>query len=322
MIIMIYNVSTNFGNGNKQALQIIQELRNLEVHPEEEVIIDFRSYGENNPFSNLVIANTIRQFKQEHVNHMQMYPHSNTYLAHLGFYHMIGADYGKALGEAQPSRNYVPIRKIEFSGDFYQTIDKNAYDLAGLLYFDKDLQGFLQFIFIETIRNVYEHSGDQSVYVTAQKWPSFDLLEIAIADSGCGIAQSMKRRFPKYDDKKLMYLSCQPGISACSNYAYLERDDGWRNSGYGLYMLRKLAVAYGGSFLICSDKTALWQTSEGVKEIDTDYHGTALAIRIKTNTGLDFAKTRDTIVREGEAKAKQLRGAIQKASRSSGGRYF
>ena len=318
---MKYDVCTSFGNGNMEALSIIKEIAALEVPNDEEIIFDFRQYNENNPFSNLVIANAVRDCASHIEQRKRLLPHASNYLAHLGFYHMIGANYGKELGEATPNSNYVPITHIHFEGDFYRNIEKTSKDLAKLLFFDKGLETFLSYIFVETIRNVYEHSEDDSVYVAAQKWPRFGLLEIAIADSGCGIAHSLKRRFSKYDDKNLLYLSCQPGVSACSNFSYLDKEDGWRNSGYGLYLLRKLAIAYGGSFLICSGKNALWQTQSGVREIDTDYTGTAIAIRIKTNTGIDFEATRNRILKEGELKAKEIQGAIHKASRSSGGHY-
>ena len=319
---MNYDIITTFGRGNEQALKIIKDIAEINVSENEIVNFNFRKYSENNPFSNLVIANAIRNFKTCHSQNTTLTPDEKGYLAHLGFYHMIGANYGKELGKAHPNNNYVPITPIPFEGDFYKNIEQQGKNLAQLLQFDKELQSFLTYIFVETIRNVYEHSENDSAFVAAQKWPSYNLLEIAIADTGCGIAQSLKRKFPDENERELLRLSCLPGISACSNFSYLDKDDGWRNSGYGLYMLRRLAVAYKGSFLICSGRIALEQTSERVREFITDYKGTAIAIRINTNAELNFEETRSRILEEGEKKAKEIRGANRKASRSSGGRYF
>ena len=46
---------------------------------------------------------------------------------------MIGADYGKEIGEATSTDNYVPITKVKFDGNFYSTIDNTSKQLAVLL---------------------------------------------------------------------------------------------------------------------------------------------------------------------------------------------
>lgn len=142
---------------------------------------------------------------------------------------------------------------------------------------------FLKYLFIETIRNTYEHADIGEVYLSAQKWPSKSLLEIAISDTGCGISNSLRkyRPYSDKDEKELIKLSCEPGVSSRSNYRYLEKDNVWRNSGYGLYLMRKLAVAYGGSFLICSGNYALRENKEGIRIFNTAYEGTTIAIRVK-----------------------------------------
>ena len=317
---MEYKVVSNFGNGNIQALKTIKEIMGLKVNDNDCMTFDFRPYGENNPFSNLVIGNALRAYKKNHTHEMRFIPNDGNYLSHLGFYHMIGADYGKELGEAKPNSNYVPIRRLHFSDDFYSGIEKTSDDLSQLLHFDADLQSFLKYIFIETIRNVYEHADTNEVYIAAQKWPSKSLLEIAIVDSGCGVAESLRNVYKNKTEKELMYHAGLPGISARSNHGYLGRDDGWRNSGYGLYLLRRLAVSYGGSFMLCSGNIALHQ-AEQVKEYETLYSGTAVAIRINTNTKNNFQNVREKILREGEKKAKEIADSVKKASKSSGGHY-
>ena len=89
---MKYDVCTSFGNGNMEALSIIKEIAALEVPNDEEIIFDFRQYNENNPFSNLVIANAVRDCASHIEQRKRLLPHASNYLAHLGFYHMIGAN--------------------------------------------------------------------------------------------------------------------------------------------------------------------------------------------------------------------------------------
>ena len=318
-----YRVKTTYGQGNYQALTIAREISSLPLTETDRVEFDFTDYHENNPFSNLLIANSIRTFRKQHKNECWMTPNGESYLSHLGFYQMIGADYGKELGEARPSDNYVPITKINFCGDFYLTIEEKSKNLAALLKFDKKLSAFLEYLFIETLRNVYEHAEIREVFLSAQKWPSKDLLEIAISDTGCGINKSLRKYKPysHESEKNLIQMACNPGVTARSNYSYIENGNAWRNSGYGLYLLRKLSVAYGGSFLICSGDYALREDASGIKMCNTEYAGTTEAIRVKTNSQCDFETERERILRTGENESKKDDTSIHSASKSSGGHY-
>lgn len=320
---MKYKIETTYGCGNKQALNIASDIFSLDLPDTEDVLFDFTKYSENNPFSNLLIANSIRVYRENHKNKCQLCPNRKTYLSHLGFYQMIGADYGKQLGEARASDNYVPITKITFSSDFYQTIVEKSKELAALLKFDKQLSGFLEYLFVETIRNVYEHAGINAVYLSAQKWPSKKMLEIAISDTGCGVYNSLRkyRPYSDKDEETLIRLACNPGVSSRSNFSYLDRNDEWRNSGYGLYLMRKLSVAYDGSFLICSGNYALQEDRNGIKILETRYQGTTVAIRIKTDLDYDFETVRHRILIEGESESSDVPTSIHFASRSSGGHY-
>lgn len=319
----LYKIKTTYGKGNRQALDIVSDISLIDIAKTETLCFDFTEYYENNPFSNLLIANSIRNYVRKHKNQCQLAPNHETYLSHLGFYQMIGADYGKQLGEARAIDNYVPITRITFDGDFYRTIDGKSEELAALLKFDKQLSLFLKYLFVETIRNTYEHAEIGGLYLSAQKWNSKSLLEIAISDTGCGICSSL-RKYKAYScesEERLIKLACDPGVSSRSNFKYLEKDDAWRNSGYGLFLMRKLAVAYGGSFLLCSGNYALREDKSGVKLYRTKYEGTTIAIRIKTDIDCDFESVRCKILTEGEEESLDVQTSIHSASRSSGGHY-
>lgn len=316
-------IKSSFGCGNSQALASMKEISEIRLDSDEDCVFSLKSFNENNPFNVLTIASSLRNFRKRYPNNkISLIPKgTDDFLSHLGFYHMVGAEYGKKIGEAKPSYNYVPIRKVELGTSFYDEIEQDASDLARLLHFDSNLEGFLKYAFVEIIRNVYEHANSNIAYVCAQKWPSYNLVEIAIVDNGCGIAEAMSSRFPDKDENELMYLSAMPGVSALSNHKYLDKNNTWRNSGYGLYALRRLAVLYGGSFLLCSGNIALHQTSNGVKKFDTFFAGTAVAIHIRTDTGNDFHAVRRSVIAEGEKEARENKDSIITASKSSGGKY-
>ena len=227
------------------------------------------------------------------------------------------------MGEAQPSDDYVPITRVTFDGDFYGTIEEKGKSLAALLKFDMNLSRFLKYLFVEMIRNTYEHAETEELYLSAQKWKSKSMLEIAISDTGCGISNSL-RKFIPYSEKSeegLIRLACAPGVSSRSNYLYLDENNPWRNSGYGLYLMRKLAVEYDGTFWICSGNYALQEDKDGSHLIETKYEGTTVAIRIKTDTQVDFETVCHRILEEGERESLDDQTSIHSASRSSGGHY-
>lgn len=324
---MRYQVTGSRNKANIEGLNTCRELAELIPKTNEEIVFDFSEYAENNPFGNLLLINTIRRYRKEYPGiPMKCHPREEGYLSHIGFYKACGIPYGKEVGEARASTNYVPITEISlYGGDFYRSIDDKADKLAATLQFDIGLRKMLAYIFVETIRNVFEHADSESVLVAAQKWKSIDTVEIAISDAGCGISGSLSKCFAT-DEANLLRLACKPGVSAKSNYKYLERDDPWRNSGYGLFIMKELALAYGGSFLLCSGNYALrYSADEYMTEkeevIDTDFKGTTIGLRFKTNTCNDFDEVRKRIVSIGELQAEQIKGAIRTASRSSGGRY-
>lgn len=181
----------------------------------------------------------------------------------------------------------------------------------------------MKYLFIETIRNTYEYADVGELYLSAQKWKSKSLLEIAISDTGCGICNSLRKYTPysTEDEKELIRLACNPGVSSRSNFRYLEKDNAWRNLGYGLYLMRKLAVAYGGSFLICSGNYALRENDNGIEMFNTIYTGTTIAIRIKTDQKRNFEDVRHKILLTGEKESSDIRTSIHSASKSSGGHY-
>ena len=320
---MKYEIKSTFGYGNSQSLSACKDFVYLNPSTGEEIVFDFSKYKDNNPFGNLILINSLRRYKNEHpdIRRTCIPKESDDYLEHIGFYQAIGVNHGKRPGEAHANESYVPITELDLkSEDFYGEIEKRAKELAATLNFDSSLQKMVTYILIETIRNAYEHSKTENVLVAAQKWPKHNLVEIAIADAGCGVVGSLGKLYAM-ENTELLKWACQPGITARSNFMLLDKDDPWRNSGYGLYIVKELCLAYNSGFTLCSGKKAIRYYDGHVYEYDTDYAGTAICIRFRTDTDNDFEAIRKKIVSEGEEKSKSIKEAIKKASKSSGGRY-
>ena len=324
---MIYRIDSKFDKGNVEALASIYGVHKL--CGIDKIVFNLNNYYECNPFNNLVIAKTLKDYSANNPNvscslRRCKNPKTDSFLQHIGFYDMVGVSYGKKVGEACPNTNYVPITKLNFNGNFYQEIEGYAKTLANTLSFDLNLHNFSSYVFVELIRNIYEHSQSQEAYICAQKWDQYNLVEIAIVDSGCGIANALKTIYTDKSEEELLRMATDPGVSAKSNHRFLDEDDGWRNSGYGLYAIKKLAIEYGGSLMVCSNNYCDYYVRSGkISHYKTYFQGTALAIRFRTDINIDFKEARCKIIAEGEKEAKRDHRveSIKSASKSSSGSY-
>lgn len=323
--IYTYLIKNKLYSGNDDVFNTLLDLDN--EHPEaSEICLDLRNLKDLNPFNMLLIARKINKFRQKYSSKPFGFLRDdvNDYLGHMGFYNAMGSDlYGKKMGEARGSNTYIPIHEIDFNDrNFYYEIEPLAQKLSEVFQFDLNLANFIQYAFVETIRNVYEHSQSNKAFVCAQRWVSHNLVEIAVLDEGCGVSQAMKRYSPSSTEEELLHLSVLPGVSAKTNHAFLGKNDEWSNSGYGLYILKELCKTYKGSFTICSNNYAIRYFSSGeTKLYNTSFCGTVVCLRFLTNLNIDFSKERSRIVGEGQKVARQNKGAIKKASKSSGGKY-
>ena len=323
---MTFEIKSTFNHGNTEIHNTLLNMKNVNQQSVP-LVFDLSQHNDCNPFNNLLIAQTLKNIKISSPDiKRSVIPCKNkatdSYLKHIGFYKFFGVEHGNDLGVAKANKNYVPITPIKFDQFFYDSIEKYGEQLAELLYFDKDLYEFSKFAFVEVIRNIYEHSNSKDAYMSAQTWERFNLTEIAIIDSGCGISNALKRIYKNQNESDLLRLSTSPGVSARSNHNFLDKDDAWRNSGYGLYILKRLALEYGGSLMVCSNNYCDYYHKNGtISHYQTFYPGTALAIRFKTNQNINFEKTRKRILAEGEKESKNILGAIHSASKSSGGHY-
>lgn len=310
------------------------------------ITFSFPSSTTYDPFGMLVVGAALRQFKQRN-------PQSQTYISlnkndsacsyagHMGFFKSISEkiNYGKLPGEAMGSSTYLPITPIDLETirqrswrgkvPVQQQIQTTAYNLSkSLAHNNEPFRETLAYIFREIIRNSEEHSRANTVWVCAQYWPSYDLVEIGLLDEGIGIYKSLKsnRHFSKAikGDLDALRLSIMPGISE----AYKRQDEyePWANSGYGLYIAKGICEKLGspGLFIITSGKSCITSKTRVCcnteqEVLSADFQGTAICMRFSTHSLENFETTRSEIISEGQNEASRIEKAIKKASYSSGG---
>jgi len=244
-----------------------------------------------------------------------------SYLGHFGFFQFIGIDVGNNPNEAQGGKNFLPITKIEKeefntrNKAIQEQIAKKSYDLATVIYpckSDISKVDMLAFCLRETIRNVFEHAQIDNCYVMAQRWRNGNA-EIAIADEGIGIPNSLSISHEITNPRSAIRLAIQPGITSS---AEKQSDDKWQNTGFGLYVLSEVGNSCG-SFTLLSDGNMLVREGDEDTWVPTPVNGTIVKLRVTTNDSDYFPNILQNIVATGEKEAENIPGAIKFASKGS-----
>lgn len=227
------------------------------------------------------------------------------------FAHALGLDRvlsGRpVVGPAEPGRT-VPLRRITDPKEILPA----ARHLAALIAQGQSvaMNKALEYVFIELLRNVVQHSRDPlGGVVGAQlhhqgphaKRPVF---QVAVADSGIGIPESLRRMHRVDDPREALERSLWPHISGTFPAGLTGSEE---NAGLGLFFTAEMAKLAGGRMLIATRDAALMLTdhpagvlSERVgprflKPDGVGFPGTLVAFEIPVDSISDFEAMKQTI---------------------------
>lgn len=294
-----------------------------ELKEDENYEFDFGSLALIEPFTMAYVANELKRFSLANPGTCSAINFENhSYAAHMGFYRAFGLEHGKEPGEASGSSTYIPLTIINVSeiqreanlngihvGD---VLENKSKKIAQILTREKygDLVDTLTFSIREIMRNVVEHSESDVIDYCAQYWPTKHLVEVAILDTGTGIQKGLSTNpyLEINSERDALQLALQPGISGKMYKGIPEcKHDEWQNSGFGLYMTNRIC-RNGGNFLIISNDSSVFLHSKGKNDIECNYKGTALRLRINTSKITNYAKMLLQYKQEGYALAKEYSG--------------
>ena len=237
-----------------------------------------------------------------------------SYLKFIGFFDLIGLH---GIGEPMrtkitPHCSYIPITRylykrfepdinIDPMGQPVDLIDPEAKEISRLFTIDSQPHKIIQYIVCEIMRNAYEHSKTDYIYVWGQYWRT-GTIELAILDNGIGILSTLKRKYPNLSNEEdAIKKSLVAGVS-CADFDIAKNKYG--NSGFGLYVISELAKKYG-SFFIASKNCAI-QFLHGQRFIyNTSPAGTLICIRIDNISSRDYEREIDGIISTGRVTAAQ-----------------
>ncbi|WP_243439793.1 hypothetical protein [Fundidesulfovibrio soli] len=292
----------------------------------QDYVFDLSLVKQMRPFGMLLTAALIRSFiasKQQetespvrfHVANFDQSKPAHGYAAHVGFFRSWGAPYGSTPKTEGGNSSYKPIRELSVTniisisrelkahpGEIVEAASKEFACFLGVGS-NPDIVDTLTYAIREIIRNVFEHSKAESVWLAGQYWPTYQRIEIAILDQGVGITKTLKNN-PKIviiDDENALNLAIRPGVSGKligDKQRRHDKDDPWANSGYGLYVTSRLCQN-GGKYIIASGGKALILEGQNASFAKCQYNGTAIMMQLNLANVNNLQQCLKDIVKEG-----------------------
>lgn len=276
------------------------------------------------PFTMAYVANELKRFRQtkSESEFVALNHRDKTYAAHMGFFRAFGCDWGNEPGEASGSSTYLPLTILKVAelqreaADAYDhvgnVIEAKSERIARILIRQErgDLVDTLTFSIRELIRNIVEHSDSEVIEYCAQYWPTKNIVELAILDTGNGIMKGLSTNpyLNIKDERDALHLAMLPGVSGKMYKGVKKRrDDEWQNSGFGLYMTSRIC-RNGGDFFIVSNDKSIFLDGKSKQDIECKYKGTALRLRIDTSRIYTYSDMLAQYRKEGFETAKNFAG--------------
>lgn len=207
--------------------------------------------------------------------------------------YLLRMDVLKALRVPAPARRFTrkaavgfrPCQQITPDGDY----PKVAWDLSKALCescgaTDAVTNAAVYISMHELAENVVQHAATPvGGFVAAQGWRRRQEIEIGFVDLGVGIRGSLRKN-PEYadigDDVAAITKAVKPRVTSTPK----------RNSGIGLFIMRELLNANGGSLYIRSGNgcvtTSSWVDNPSVSDVELP--GTVVVIRARTDRALNL----------------------------------
>ncbi len=281
---------------------------------------DFSALRHCPAFGMLTILNAIR-------SNIKKYPSSEhipvridegdggSYAAYMGFFNSIELtdwNIGRAIEHFEADERVIPITKINRE-DLQKQYSEKTYVLGEMIELASEelaltltqndsspVNDTLRFCIREIIRNTFEHSKSDAVWVCGQYWPTKNSTEIAIMDEGQGILNSLRlnRHYDVSSDIDANKLALQPGVSRMFGIRQ-DPDDPWQNSGYGLFMSSSLCTI-GGHFIISSGADTTFVDSQHQQHYQSSTQGTIICLSLKTDNVDNLSNVLKKLSRKGE----------------------
>ena len=159
---------------------------------------------------------------------------SRHYFVRMGLFKLLGIPSDIVIKEHEPAGRFIPLTQIRTAAEQTRFIT----DMIPLLHLESEQAKTLGYIFSELIRNVIEHAeAENGALLCAQYYKKSNSIRIGIADTGCGIKQTITRSHAADTDLEAIRLALMPGITGTTaNEGGTEQ-----NAGAGLFFIKSIA---------------------------------------------------------------------------------
>jgi len=271
------------------------------IEQADEFVFDFSNSRHVEPFPMLLVSSEIQRLASRFPNTKTSCANFNhmTYAGHMGFFQAFGLEFGKAPGEANGSKRYLPLKILSCEQliqsaaskgiEVGDEVEGESKHMAAMLCGADTGAVFetLSYSVREMMRNVVEHSKAKQFGICAQYWPSKNKVEVAIFDRGIGLRKSLQNN-PHLDasnDKRAINYALMPAVSGKAFKGARQKQRGpWANSGFGLYMTSRIC-RNGGTFFVASGDTGMLLTkkAEAKRYFNCTFGGTAIRMVLRTD---------------------------------------
>lgn len=147
------------------------------------------------------------------------------------------------------------LAPIAISEEYSEDLEKQVYNKIQDYYRDDDITVMIFAVFGELISNFYAHAKDDMRSIIVG-YGNKDSIEIACADSGLGIVETLKTCYHLSSDLKYLEYSLRHSVTS---------KPGTNHMGCGLWEIDQLIKKNGGRFLLYSGST-YYEMSNGKTE--------------------------------------------------------
>lgn len=212
---------------------------------------------------------------------------------------LLGMEIDQPVGDDE---RIFPLTRISES----KQIASTANALMELLRIDdEEIEDAVKYSLVELLRNVIQHSRSRiGGIVSAVYFPRTGLVDISVADIGCGLRASLREAYPEINsDQKAVRFALLPHVSGTfRGGAYHSMKD---NAGLGLFFIKEIASRSCGGFFLGSGNVLvdIWGNKDGslgkkyIQAKSTGWRGTFALLQLRKDTIGEFdsllAKCRD-----------------------------
>ncbi len=198
-----------------------------------------------------------------------------------------------------PNSTFSPIENIENSR---MGLEKISTHLTNIMLQNftslnekdiRDLNHYLQYLFLELMNNVADHAHSPvGGYTMAQYYPNEKKIQFVVADRGVAFLKNIELNFSDIkNEEDAIYKALKKGVTSTQQKMYNQP----KNAGFGLYAMFEILKMTGGSFVIISNDT-LVRYKDGkytTKKLLTSWKGVVVSFEFfeaNINYDMDYFK--------------------------------